>query len=124
MPSSLLKLVRLQLGMSQRALSKRSGVPQATISRIEKGGNDCIISTLEKISRALSCDLVITPVLQDSVESIRRTQAKRVAKKHISYLKGTMHLEMQEPDDRFINELIKEEENALLHSSKSKLWEN
>ena len=120
----LLKLVRLQLGMSQRALSKRAGVPQSTISRIEKGESDCNLSTLEKISKALSCDLVITPVLKDSIESIRHIQAKRVATKHISYLKGTMHLEMQEPDERFINELIKEEENALLHSPKSKLWEN
>lgn len=33
----LIKTIRLQLGMSQKALAKHAGVPQSTVSRIEQG---------------------------------------------------------------------------------------
>ena len=119
----LLKLIRLQLGMSQKVLSKRARVPQPTISRIERGSSDCNLSTLQKLSAALSCDLIITPVLKAPIDTLRHAQAKQIARKRIKYTQGTMGLEMQEPDERFLHELINEEIIHLLHSSSSKLWE-
>ena len=120
---ALIKSLRLQLGMSQKALSKRAGVPQSTISRIEQEERDANLSTLNKILGAISCDLVIVPLLQDSVDAIRRKQAKKMAEKQVSYLKGTMNLEDQQPDPRFIAELIKQEEERLLQGPNSKLWD-
>ena len=119
---SLIKSIRIQLGMSQKVLAKRAGVPQSTISRIEQEERDANLSTLHKILSAISCDLVIVPLLQDSIETIRRKQAKKIAEKQVSYLKGTMNLEDQQPDSRFIKELIDQEEERLLQGPNSKLW--
>lgn len=120
---ALIKSIRVQLGMSQKALSKRAGVPQSTISRIEQEERDANLSTLNKILCAISCDLVIVPLLQDSIDSIRRKQARKMAEKQVRYLKGTMNLEDQQPDSRFIAELIKQEEERLLQGPNSKLWD-
>lgn len=46
---SLIKSIRLELGMSQSALARRARVPQSTVSRIEQEGKDANLSTLSKI---------------------------------------------------------------------------
>jgi transcriptional regulator with XRE-family HTH domain len=120
---ALIKSIRIQLGMSQKALAKRAGVPQSTISRIEYEERDANLSTLNKILGAISCDLVIVPLLQDSIGAIRRKQARKMAEKQVRYLKGTMNLEDQQPDSTFIAELIKQEEEQLLQGPNSKLWD-
>ncbi len=120
---ALIKSIRVQLGMSQKALAKRAGVPQSTISRIEQEERDANLSTLNKILSAISCDLVIVPLLQDSIDAIRRKQARIMAEKQVRYLEGTMNLEDQQPDPRFISELIKQEEERLLQGPNSKLWD-
>ena len=120
---ALIKSIRVQLGMSQKALAKRAGVPQSTVSRIEQGQRNMSLSTLNKVLGAISCDLVIVPLLRNSIDAIRRTQARKRAEKQIRYLKGTMNLEDQQPDSRFIEELVKQEEENLLHGPNAKLWE-
>ena len=120
---ALIKSIRVQLGMSQKALAKRAGVPQSTISRIEQEKRDANLSTLNKILDAISCDLVIVPLLENSIDAIRRKQARKMAEKQVRYLKGTMNLEDQQPDSRFIAELIKQEEEWLLQGPNSKLWD-
>lgn len=115
-----IRLIRNQLGMSQMILATRSGVPQATISRVEKG-RKVNFSTLQKILNALSCDLIVVPVLRNSIESLQYKQAKLIAKKRMRYLKGTMNLEKQQPDEKFMEELIQQEEKQLLEGPKSKL---
>ena len=120
---ALIKSIRVQLGMSQKTLAKRAGVPQSTISRIEQEKRDANLSTLNKILSAISCDLVIVPLLQNSVDAIRRKQARKMAERQVGYLKGTMNLEDQQPDSRFIAELIKQEEERLMQGPNSKLWD-
>ncbi len=120
---ALISSIRIQLGMSQKALAKRAGIPQSTVSRVEQGQRGTSLSTLNKVLEAISCDLVIAPLLHDSVDAIRRKQARKVAEKQVRYLKGTMNLEDQQPDSRFIDELIKQEEKRLLQGPNAKLWE-
>ncbi len=120
---SFIKLIRQQLGMSQKVLAARAGVPQSTVSRIEQGQRDASLSTLTKILGALSCDLVIAPVLKEPIETIRHKQARRIAEKRINYLKGTMNLEEQQPDASFTQTLLQEEETRLLQGPDYKLWE-
>jgi len=119
---SLIKTIRKQVGMSQNALAQRAGVPQSTVSRIEKGTRDVSVSTLQKVLEALSCDLLLVPVLKEPIASIRKKQAHKVARKQISYLKGTMNLEQQQPDTLFMHELLNQEEERLLHGSNIHLW--
>ena len=118
-----IRLILINLGMSQSVLAKRAGVPQATISRIEKRKNDPKLSTLEKILNALSCDLILLPILRESSDIQRRKQARKMAIKHIKYLQGTMNLENQECDSRMVEALTKHAEEDLLHNPSSKLWE-
>lgn len=44
---------RLALGLSQAALSERCGVPQADISRIERGQANPTIATVERLMSAM-----------------------------------------------------------------------
>lgn len=120
---ALIKSIRIQLGMSQKALAKRAKVPQSTISRIEQEERDANLSTLNKILGAISCNLVIVPLLEDSIDHIRRKQARKMAEKHVRYLKGTMNLENQQPDSSFIAELIKQEEERFMQGPNAKLWD-
>ena len=119
----LIALIRVQLGMSQRALAGRAAIPQSTISNIESGRLQPNVSTLHKILNALECDLLITAVPRDNLETIRKNQAMAKAKRKIQYLQGTMSLEMQEPDQKLLEELIHEEIKNLLESSGPQLWE-
>jgi len=116
----IIEMFRKQLGMSQKDLSSRAKIPQPTLSRIEKNKQIPNIHTLRKIFEAMSCTLVLVPVLEVSIEEQRNRQAESIAKKNVRYLQGTMSLEAQEPDSEFVNELIKEEKEGLLRSKK--LW--
>jgi predicted DNA-binding mobile mystery protein A len=118
-----IRTTRKYLGMSQSILAKRARVPQSTISRVENGEIHVNISTLQKILQALSCDLLIVPQLHEPIDVIRRKQARKIAEKHMRYLKGTMSLEQQQLGARFIEELMKQEEERLLQEKNSKLWE-
>ena len=115
-------IIRKQLGMSQRNLAEKAKIPQPTVSSIEQGKQAPNLSTLNKILEALSCDLILIPLLRESIDAQRRRQARRLAEKHVRYLRGTMNLEKQEPDAQFLEELIKQKEEEILHS-KTKLWD-
>lgn len=119
----MIALIRNQLRMSQRALAKRAGVPQATISKIESIRLQPNIATLHKILNALECDLLVTAVPRMDFETIRRNQALAKAEKKIRYVRGTMSLEKQEPDQKLLKELLEDELKNLLESSSSKLWD-
>lgn len=120
----MIAMIRNQLGMSQKVLARMAKVPQSTISRIEGSTREPNLSTIEKILTALSCDVIIVPLLTESIDAMRRKQARRVAENNIRYLQGTMSLEEQEPDQRLLQELIKDEEEKLLRSPGSRLWQD
>lgn len=56
-----LKEVRENKGLSQRELSKRSGVPQSHISKIETSGVDLRLSSLAALAHALDLELALIP---------------------------------------------------------------
>ena len=119
----LVRSIRMQLGMSQKALANRAGVIQSTISRVEQGQENIELSTLNKILRAMCCDLVVAPLLRKPIDSTREEQAKKIAQKRAKYLSGTMHLEQQQPDRCFIDDLLKQEVDKLLQGPSTQLWE-
>ncbi len=59
--SEKLKKTRESMGLSQRALSLKSGVPQGHISKIENGSVDLRLSSLVAIMRALELELALVP---------------------------------------------------------------
>lgn len=56
-----LKDAREAKGLSQRALSARTGVPQSHISKIESGGTDIRLSSLIELARVLDLELKLVP---------------------------------------------------------------
>jgi DNA-binding XRE family transcriptional regulator len=51
---------REQLGLTQQEVEARTGVPQETLSRIERGRMPSLV-TLQKIARALGVQVVVRP---------------------------------------------------------------
>ncbi|NDW07702.1 helix-turn-helix domain-containing protein [Jiella pacifica] len=69
-----LKNARKARGLSQRALSERTGVPQSHISKIEQGNADIRLSSLIELARALELELKLVPrKALPAVESVVRT---------------------------------------------------
>jgi len=61
-------------GLSQRALSAKTGVPQSHISKIENGAVDLRVSSLIELARALDLELVLVPrKAMPAVQSIARS---------------------------------------------------
>ena len=59
--SAAIKKARANLGLSQRDLSERSGLPQAQISKFENGTVDIRLSSLVALFRALGLELELVP---------------------------------------------------------------
>lgn len=56
-----LKRARQSLGLSQRALSERSGLTQSHISQIENGATEPGLSSLIDLARALDLEIMLIP---------------------------------------------------------------
>jgi HTH-type transcriptional regulator / antitoxin HipB len=70
---NLLKKARQEKGLSQRALSKRVGLPQGHISKIESGTVNMQTSSLIELARALDLELMLIPrILVRTVTAITR----------------------------------------------------
>ncbi|MCB1114204.1 MAG: helix-turn-helix domain-containing protein [Chlamydiia bacterium] len=119
----LIALIRGQLGMSQRALSARAKVPQATISKVESRSLQPNLATLEKLLKAMDCELLVSFVPRKDFGELKKEQAMKIAEHKINYLRGTMSLEKQMPNKEFFKEIFDEEVNSLLNSPSSRLWE-
>ncbi len=71
-----LKEARENKGLSQRALSKKSGTPQSHISKIENGAVDLRLSSLMELARVLDLELALVPrKAMPAVQSIIRSSA-------------------------------------------------
>lgn len=64
-----LRAAREKMGLSQRALSARAGVPQSHISKIENGAVNLTVSSLTAIANALDLELALIP--RKAVPAIR-----------------------------------------------------
>jgi transcriptional regulator with XRE-family HTH domain len=79
--ASNLKAARESRGLSQRALSKKSGVPQGHISKIENGAVDLRLSSLVALARALDLELTLVPrKAVPAVKSIVRSGKRGIVK--------------------------------------------
>ena len=75
--AGILKAARKIKGLSQRALSTKSGVPQGHISKIENGTVDLRVSSLVALARVLDLELTFVPrKLIPAVNSIVRGGAQ------------------------------------------------
>ena len=64
-----LKATRETKGFSQRELSKKTGMPQSHISKIENGAVDLRLSSLVELARALELEVMLVP--RKTVSAVR-----------------------------------------------------
>jgi transcriptional regulator with XRE-family HTH domain len=82
--ASMLRMARRRAQLSQRELSRRAGIPQATISRIENHVVSPTMDTLEPLIRACGMELHIGDRASEGVdvtltrEALRRSPAERL----------------------------------------------
>ncbi|MBS0655040.1 MAG: helix-turn-helix transcriptional regulator [Verrucomicrobia bacterium] len=92
---AILKNARLEKGLSQRALSTRSGVPQSHISKIESGLVNLQTSSLIELARALDLELLLVPrVLVHTVQALQRGMKQKGSQPRPKY-----HLDEEENEE-------------------------
>ena len=121
--SSLIRLLRKRLHMTQENLAQKAKVPQSFIAKIEAGREKPKLQTLEKIFSALFCEYVVIPLPICSFDEIVQKQALKAAKARLEYVMGTMSLEEQLPKKEMTNELLRAEQERLLQSGSSEIWD-
>jgi transcriptional regulator with XRE-family HTH domain len=67
----ILNMARRRAGLSQRELARRCGIPQPSISRIERGVVSPTVDTLERLLRA--CGMELEPVDRPREDDVDRT---------------------------------------------------
>lgn len=92
-----IKAIREALGMTSAQLARRLGVAQPTVIDIERSEarGTIQLATLRRVAEALNCRLVYALVPNDSLETMVRDQARRVAARRLKSVEHTMRLENQ-----------------------------
>ena len=122
--SALIRMLRDKLFMTQAQLAKRAGVPQSHIAKIEIGKMHPRLDTLEKILKALHCNLLLVPKPVQDLDEIIHERISQIAKKKVDSVTGTMRLEDQTPPFEIMEDMRHEEESKLLRNPTSKIWED
>lgn len=121
-PGEYVRLLRQHFHMTQTQLSHRSGVPQAKIARIESMQTDFKWSTLRRLFAAMETDPLLLPRPHSSWDVWLRARAHEVAQKRVARVSGTSALEAQQPGEKERQDMVKDEEQRLLESGGSELW--
>lgn len=111
-----IKTVRTALGMPAKQFADRISLTESRVHQLETAEtNDAVtLKTLRMAANALGCELVYTivPKGNDSLESIIRSRAEKIADERISQVAHTMSLESQSVDPEMLevqkDELIRE----------------
>jgi transcriptional regulator with XRE-family HTH domain len=75
--ADVVRTVRQDAGLSLRALARAAGVATSTVHRIERGGLEPTVDTLERIVEAAGARLRVEPVVDSSVSAVGLARAVR-----------------------------------------------
>ena len=115
---------RKRSNLTQAQLAKRAGVPQSHIANIEKGKMTPRLDTLDKILKALFCNMLVVPKPTGDLDDIIHERIKRIARKKVDSVAGTMRLEDQSPPFEVLDDMLREEEAKMMQNPTSKIWED
>ena len=119
-----IRQVREVLGMTQAQLAERAGMTQSAIANIENNPTaDLQLSTIEKIAKALDCNLLLAVVPQEEISKKLEECSKVVAQKLIRVSSGNAALEMQLPDSQSVALSVENMQKDLLENHRKWLWE-
>ncbi|MCZ1021212.1 helix-turn-helix transcriptional regulator [Streptomyces noursei] len=69
--ANLIRSRRIELGLSQAELATRAGTGQAFVSRVESGKAIPTIPVLQRLARALECELSMTLAPRRRMKKVR-----------------------------------------------------
>lgn len=119
-----IKSIRIALGMTLQDLADRMGTDKARISRIEKAEfeGDLRISTLKKVAEALEMEFVYGFLPKDSLESMVKNQARKIAVSTLSKVNYSMRLEDQELSEEERKKALNDLEQKILMEPPIDFW--
>jgi predicted DNA-binding mobile mystery protein A len=122
-PGKQVRLIREALGMTQAQLAKRCGIRQNMIARIESDLMiDLRLSTVQKLARGLNCRFLSRLVPEEEIGKVLDQKSLEAARKLIGISKSTAGLEKQMPEDRYIEEQVREMQFKIREKRPSSLW--
>ena len=119
---ALIRLLRHRLSLTQSQLAKRAGISQSSLQRIESCQMDPSSQTRKKIFAVMECDFLVVPIPRRHPDEILKEQARKIAKKRVRYLEGTMALEKQKPKEQWLEEMFEQEMKEILKNP-SRIWD-
>lgn len=119
-----IKSIRLALGMTLQDLADRMGTDKARISRIEKAEveGDLRISTLKRVAEALEMEFVFGFVPKNSLDSMVKNQARKIAVTTLSKVNYSMRLEDQELSEEERKKALNDLEQKILMEPPMDFW--
>ena len=112
---------RRELGLSQSALSERSGVSLPTVQRILSGHSPAAsFDNTLAIAQVLGMQIDVVPAL--NAREVLEQQARKKAERLVRMVQGTSALEGQGVSARHIGQMIKKTVQELLAGSRRRLW--
>ncbi|MEC4675219.1 MAG: helix-turn-helix domain-containing protein [Nitrospirota bacterium] len=121
--SQWIKNLRVALRMTQTDLAQRAQVTQPHLAAIESGKVDPQFKTLRRIFDALSCDITITPRPKADIQEVLRDQARRIARKRLQMVVGTMAMEGQVADAEVFEQVLEKRVDDILNDPGERLWD-
>jgi len=117
------QLIREALGMTQAQLAKRCGIRQNMIARIESDlAIDLRLSTVQKLAKGLDCRLISRLVPEEEIGKVLDQKSLEAARKLVGLSKSSAGLEKQMPEDRYIEEQVREMQFKIREKRPSSLW--
>jgi len=121
-PGTWIRILRSYLRMTQGELAKKSKVSQPNLADIEAGKTDVRLTTLQRIYKAMNCDLSTRPEPTRPLEEVLRGRARAVALKRLKQSMGTMALEGQAPDKEMFKNILEKKTDEILEDKRERLW--
>ena len=119
-----IKSIREALGMSAKDLARKVGIDQSRISRLENAEKDgnVKLSSLQKIAQGLDMEFVYGFVPKNTLETLVREQARKIAGEKMKRLSHTMRLEQQELPEKEKESAVKDMIDKILIAEPKDFW--
>ena len=121
---SRLKDIRKAMGITQKQLSKKTGMDQSVIAKIEKDASSSSFKSISRIAAALNCEFMGAIVSKLPLEEAVKNQAEKKAKKILDHTFSNMAMENQNPGKKSYEERLKELIEEYMDNPDSSLWED
>ncbi len=100
-------------------IANKADLGIATVKRFFSGGNSSI-STAEKITTVLVCDIHISA--KQSGESLLESQIELKALRVVNRVMKTSALELQKPNGKAYDEMLRKAKESIRKMPKSQIW--